>query len=59
VKTSVYATEVNTLEDLEIRMINVVQTISQAILQNMLNETIRRWKECVEVNGKHVEHLLK
>ncbi len=35
------------------------QNISQTNLQNVLNETIRRWKKCLEVNRKHVEHLLK
>ena len=57
VKTNVYASKVHTLEDLETRIIDAVRSISQTTLQNTLDETVRRWMKCVEVNGGHIEHL--
>jgi hypothetical protein len=45
-KISVYATKINILEDLEAKIINAVQSISQTTLQNVLNETTQMKKMC-------------
>lgn len=59
-KDQVYAKEVNSREDLLIRINEVADSIRQTpnLLERTWSSLHRRMEKCIEVNGGHVEHLL-
>lgn len=57
-KNMVYRTPPTNLEDLENRIIRAFQSITPAMLANVLRENLERFNKCLEVAGSHFEHLL-
>lgn len=57
-KTKIYATKVESLEDLRNRIVNECHQITPNILNNVRRHFEQRLYYCMEVNGEHFEHLL-
>jgi hypothetical protein len=57
----VYATAVNNMSDLQQQVANgcISFTILQGCFENVRQSLLLRAPSCVEVNGKHFEHLLQ
>ena len=59
-KSLVYETPVDTVEDLVARVLTAAQEIqqTQGVMERVYQNLIRRYTVCNEVHGRHIEPLL-
>lgn len=55
IKSKVYATKVNNLQDLKQRIRVAAALITPAMIQRVFRATKERWETCFEVQGGHIE----
>ena len=60
VKSLVYATPVETVEDLTARIFNACEVVQHTpgIFERVRQSMVRRCNACIELGGRHFEHLL-
>ena len=59
IKSIVYTTPPTTVEDMQERIINALQTITPEILQNVRRSFSKRIRLLIDTEGRHVENLYK
>lgn len=57
IKGEVFKTDIDTLEDLEARIVVATECITPEMLQNCRRNLIARLRCCIDQHGEHVEHL--
>ena len=58
IKDSVYKTPSNTLEELQNKIGNAFLSVTPRMLENVIRKTREVVNKCIEVDGRHFEHLL-
>lgn len=57
-KDIVYKTRPTTRDDMKVRIVNAVNSISRAEIETAISSTRTRINSCISQNGGHFEHLL-
>lgn len=57
-KNIVYEQQLNTVEDLDVRLQAAYQTLTPAMIQISIGSIVRRAELCIEQQGGYFEHLL-
>lgn len=57
-KTKIYATQPDSLEDLRQRIINECRLVTPEMLQNVRQRFEQNLYNCMDAGGQHFEHLL-
>ena len=55
IKSKVYATKVNNLQDLKQRIRVATALITPAMMRQVFRATKERWQTCFELQGGHIE----
>lgn len=58
IKTEVYSTPVNNLEDLANRVRRAFGQLDNNLIRRSINNVRTRIDKCLQLNGQHIEHLL-
>ena len=54
-KSKVYSTQPQNLEELEQKIRASCGLVTQDLLQNVRQECVKRWLKCLEIGGSHIE----
>jgi hypothetical protein len=57
-KCSVYSNTPHTIDDLKMAITEYIPNVDRAILNTVLENTVRRVNKCLETGGGHFEHYL-
>jgi len=55
---SVYSNNPNTIDEMKMAITEYVRNVDRAILNTVLEKTVRRVNNCLETGGGHFEHYL-